>query len=443
MTLPPNLRAGRIVYYTSIPTDVSNLSDPDQRFWREYIDFVLGDTSNESSYTPKNELASYEPKPWPEGKSISLASTSNYSFSIRSGGRTYSYSNPEPYMVYTDNPNRPRAHFWFGPITMMDFIASRGPLRYWWPGTCHEAQCWQLKAAMNSALNDIRANHPNDCCGLSFFAYGSDGNSMYKTPRAPMGQDWTTLKNSLFYPNSLLTAIKNGDTTTELAPYNSSFDSALIGDVPNADGGTDPNSGLAQAFNMLSSSTTAYNLSPGSGKNGGTGRRGAAKIVIYETDGVPNATPSWSITGSGTNTYYKNSGSNESWSNPNGLDTSGLNSAALVALQVVQRIVAPVSTSGTSGFSLPNVPARVYAIGFGDLFTGYDGTNGWSGPANAGSAVKFLLRTSQAGNTLPLSASTTFPTSSVITGPYRTRINNLRDTLQRIMQSGVQVTLIE
>ena len=47
MVLPPNLRAGRCVYYSSIPDDVASASGDsadvlaDKAFWREYIKYVF------------------------------------------------------------------------------------------------------------------------------------------------------------------------------------------------------------------------------------------------------------------------------------------------------------------------------------------------------------------------------------------------------------------
>src|SRR5207247_4310158 len=48
------------------------------------------------------------------------------------------------------------------------------------------------------------------------------------------------------------------------------------GDIPNAAGGTCPDMAFKVAYNQFSGAT-GYN-----------GRRGAAKVVIFETDGVPN-----------------------------------------------------------------------------------------------------------------------------------------------------------
>lgn len=424
-TLPPNMRAGRLLYYTSIPDHVDNAAtNLDQRFWRDYIDFVLGYTGNVSQYDPQYSLAGNETRGFPEGTTPAVQSTSAFT---PAGAPA---ANPRPYMNYTDNPSRPRLHFWFGPLSMLNFLSARntpGGRNYWLAGTVHEAQCWQLKAAMNSALDDIKNNHPNDFCSLVYFS-----NYIFNTPRVRMGQDFEALKLSLFYPNfnpdvstshsNFITTLKGGNTTTEIRPYSSTLGNRLVGNIPNANGGTDPVSGMAMAFNTLSWSTSAYNArSPNGAVNGGTGRRGAAKIVIFETDGVPNGRPAWTYTGSGWDTYFREGGSNPG-SGP-----------ADDAVQVVNRMR---QNAGSGGFSLPSAPCRVFAIGFGDLFSISPPTS------SATSARQFLLDVQKAGGTSAASE-TALPAGHIITGPYQTRIDNLRTTLERIMQSGVQVTLIQ
>ncbi len=412
-TLPPNLRAGRLVYYTSIPNDVDDLTNLDKRFWRDYIDYALGYVGNSTAFNPANNLAGNETKVWPEGGSLSLTAPAA------------SGTNPRPYMSYTDVPNTPRMHFWFGPQTMLGFISDRNGAYGWLSGTVHQSQCWQLKAAMNSALDDIKNNHPNDYCSLSHFSTAA-----YSVPRVPMGQDWQSLRLSLFYPNArpsqsandFINLVKGGDTTTEIRPYNSSMSPTLVANLPGPNGGTDPVSGMAMAFNTLSWSASAQSAkSPAGTQNGGTGRRGAAKIVIFETDGVPNSTQNWGYTNPNTaNAYYQFGGSNE------GTGADG------TAIAVVNRMR---QQQGAGGMSLPNAPCRVFAIGFGDLFTP---------PLNAAatSAATFLLNVQKAGGT-SAAADTALPTGHIITGPYQTRIDNLKSTLERIMQSGVQVTLIQ
>ena len=87
-------------------------------------------------------------------------------------------------MTYTDNPSRPRSHFWFGPTTMIQFIQEMGSNTTYnfMPGTCHEAQCWQLKAAINSVLDDIRNNHPNDYVGINLWSQPQTLNQKIRSP---------------------------------------------------------------------------------------------------------------------------------------------------------------------------------------------------------------------------------------------------------------------
>ncbi len=404
-TLPPNLRAGRIVYYTSIPNHVDNaLADPDQRFWREYIDYVLGYNGNTGAYDARFALAGVESFPWPENQGLSIGETNTFD----PDGELPDPPNPRPYMNYTDSPNRPRMHFWFGPQTMLGFLTTRTPVRNWLPGTCHEAQGWQLKAGVQSGIEDIRANHPNDQVGLCFFAHPN-----YSTPRVNMGQDWASLRNALFYPRSLLGVLRSSPST-ELRPYNAGFGSAQLGNLPNANGLTDPVSGFAQAYNMLSSSPAIS----------GTGRRGAAKIVIFETDGVPNAFMNFSLMGTGPNSYY-------ALTSPGGFVGNGDPSVMQRAYDAVSQIVAPVADGG---FSLPNAPARVYPIAFGDLFSSTSGFRP--------TALNFLQNVAYLGQTSP-NGNTPLPNQQVITGPYLNRVANLQTAFERILQSGVQVTLVE
>lgn len=343
-----------------------------------------------------------------------------------------------PYMGYSDSPLRPRLSFWFGPLSMMDFISNgyankNGGYANWNPGTCNESQCWQLKAGMNSVLSDVQANHPNDYVGLTMFAYNS-GN--YQTPRVSTGQDFVALKNALFYPKSLLTAINGGDLTTEKAPFNSSFSTVAIDEIPNANGATDPNTGLAIAFNLLSPSASlpASYKSTVNGFNV-QGRRGAAKIVIFETDGVPNSYSNYTLNKAGYDTYYSN------FSN-GGSPGNGASTAMNPAIAVVQQIVKPLAATNAagldSGLSLPNAPARVYPIAFGDLFD----TSVSPVPTFQDDALLFLANIAAAGNTGATGA-ITIPSNQIITGPYDQRITRLRDCMQNIFQSGVAVTLIE
>jgi Flp pilus assembly protein TadG len=412
---PPNLRAGRIKYYTSIPDHVDNAGSPgtneanlDQRFWREYIDFVLGFTGNTTNYDPRYTLAGVETAQW-GGANISIGSTSNLTYTDNSVTKTVI----KPYMNYTDVPARPRMHFWFGPASMLAFLSTRlgsSNDRNMNAGTLAEAQTWQLKAGIRSAIDDIRNNHPNDQAGTTYFA-----GTNYTTIRVEMGQDWETLKNGLYYPKSLLAGIKDGSApNAEKRPYTSSFGEALVGDLPNGNNGTDPVSGFALAYNLLSSSTAIS----------GTGRRGATKIVIFETDGVPNGWRQFNFSAAGPNSHYTSTSTTGSGSNG---DATSINKT----YEVIDQIVAPTASNG---FSLENSDARVYPIAFGDLFS--------SNSTFKTSALNFLQNVAFKGKSSD-SASNPLPAYQVIVGTADERVEALRTSFERILQSGVQVTLIE
>jgi len=429
--LPPNLRAGRVVFYTSIPDDVNTATGSaaailDKVFWKNYIDYVLGWSLSNGAYL------------YGQSDSWSGAARSVTTVDLVARQLAWEASGRRPNMRYTDSPGRPRLHFWFGPMSMMDFIG--GLSGNWNPGTVHEAHCWQLKAGMNSVLDDVRNNHPNDYVGMTMFA----GNS-FNDMRVPIGQDFTSLKNALFYPKSLLTAIKAGNTTSEVRPYNTSFGNALAGDdIPNANGSTDPNTGLAYAFNLLSPSAfmpAQYTTTVNSQQV--RARRGASKMVILETDGVPNtyrglssSTQTMNPTLRGYDTFYPTS----TWSSGNiGNGNTTVMSEAIKIVNQMKKDMATANTVGAdSGLSLPNAKVKVFPVGFGDLFD----ANLAPGATFRPTALQFLANVGAAGNTGTAGA-TSPPTYQIITGDYTTRISTLKDCMQRIFQSGIAVSLIE
>ena len=482
------------MYYKTIPSDVNygtgSADDiADKYFWREYIEFVM--CQWEYRNRDHRHLAGLEFVGWPELGSVQVKPRVNMSWLSlgdwvpngfgsnwnpvdgwnggydanpiygrdrlfdRNTTSPYAYTtNPtnapgpdqlardlRPYMGYMDNPARPRQHFWFGPLSMMAFLANLQDGSNMWPGTVSEAQSWQLKAAVDSALDDVQKNHPNDAVGLAYFSSKLNTDwtlaSGYTTVAAPLGQDFTRIKNSLYYP---LQMVQNGDIndpTKEYRPYSNGGALTYLGKtkVPNAQDGTDPNTGLALAYNILSPS----NASALSRTATQRGRKGAAKIVIFETDGAPSAALNLTMNQNGPNSYYTVQNS--------GVATSTyFQTARDEAIKVVQQIVKPVNDSaGTDyGFSTPNTPARVYSIGFGDLFQ-YSGT-----PTSTQSqAMDFLRDVMIAGNTLPASASGTAgylalpPDHIVGDTKYTDRMAKLGRAFERILQSGVQVTLIE
>jgi Flp pilus assembly protein TadG len=395
--LPPNLRAGRVLYYSSIPTSIpsSGLS-LDQLFWKNYIDYVIG---NASATNQSESLYGTQSSNW----NVAAKITSYSSFTALN----------KPYMGYNDNPIRPRLHFWFGPLSMLSFIGTNNAAnlsRNWTAGTVHESQDWQLKAGINSALSDIQKNHPADWVSLIYFSTLSP----YGTARVTLGRSYTQMQNALFFPYDLLSSLS--DTTKEERPYDSNFNDTTAANVPNANGGTSPQMGFMVAYNQFS----------GASASGGAGRRGATKLVIFETDGLPNTTGTGTfVNGGAYNSYYSNVSSGTYYGNDDPTVVSN-------ALAVVTRICA-LDSANPPGYSTAKNKAQVHALAFGDIFN--------SSSIDRTAALSFLLQVQQAGNT-SAGSDTSIQSYKIITGNYQTRIDNIRQALQIIMQSGIQVSLI-
>ena len=182
---PSQLQSGRIVYYSSIPdsidTSVWPPTDLNQRFWKDYIDYVLGVMQvSSNSYVVinngQNGNTGY-------GQDFQWGSVQITALSSLSGS-------PKPYMHYGDNPLRPLLSFWFGPMTMIDFLGNynlwytgygNDASRYcWWPGTCHESPMYACKLGIQAALNDMKNNHPNDMVSLIMFSTPLDQQQRYQ-----------------------------------------------------------------------------------------------------------------------------------------------------------------------------------------------------------------------------------------------------------------------
>ena len=260
--------------------------------------------------------------------------------------------------------------------------------------------------------------------------------SEYFGTRVALSQNYTALQTALFYPQSLYSQVNSGNFTAELRPYtNTSLSGYSNGNIPNAGGSTDPNQGLADAFNLLSPSTVTAAQAAGTGN----GRRGAQKIVVFETDGVPNSYTGTTFNKMGYNSYYSAYSGNYTGAG------NGNATAMTDAYNVIKQIVMPMATTATtsggganSGLSLPNAPAFVFPIAFGDLFDPTLSPNATFAPT----AEQFLANCAYWGGTGP-SGATTLPSTYIITGTYQNRITNLRNAMQQIFQSGVSVSLIE
>ena len=116
-TLPPSLRAGRVLYYSAIPDCIpmnwqtgliNSGATADQRFWKDYIDFVIG----AGRHDRKKTLYGYgtEQHAGPGRRSAPRRSRPGATLTGTTRSRTWHYD---------DIPVHPRLHMWFGPLTML------------------------------------------------------------------------------------------------------------------------------------------------------------------------------------------------------------------------------------------------------------------------------------------------------------------------------------
>lgn len=430
---PASMQSGRIVYYTAIPDTISGSppGDLNQRFWKDYIDYVLGlmdqggwnymDISN-----GQMGLTGY-------GSDFNWGSVLITAKSQLKGG------NKTPYMYYNDNPQRPKLNFWFGPLTMIDFldnytmmyVANPAASRYcWWPGTCHEAPMYGCKLGIQAALTDINNNHPNDWVSLIMFSVpkqsaGDTSGARFNGARVGMGQNYQNMQDSLWYPPATV-----GNPGATVTPYD-----ANNLEVPRAFGGTCYAMPLMLAYNQFSASTACQSFATPAGIAGGNGRKGAQKIIIFETDGAPNTTASASLVNGGPyQSYYK---VRYSMSNPGGSEyPSGIggynDNDPTVTSQIFNlctQICAPDNGS-PAGYSSGPRKVLIHCIGFGPMFD--------PASSEAASNTATLNQMQTIGN-----VTDGMPSYKIIYGNQTTVINDLQQAFSNILESTVPVSLIQ
>ena len=417
---PPQLRSGRILYYDSIPSTIhtSSLppSDPNQRFWKEYIDWVLGVNQDYSSgsYTEMTDQTGYgDDYTW-----------GTISINAKPTGADTRYMN------YLDNPKRPKLHFWFGPTTMLDFLGSTNYGYENYPGNCHEAPNWQCKLGIQAAMQDIQNNHPNDFVSLMYYNtpnLNARDTGCFNSARVPLGRNYQMLNDTLWFPPS---TIQNPGT--EIRIYDPTNN-----DVPRATNGTSITSGLLLAYNQLSGNSTLRNFasSPApTGQDGGYGRKGARKLVIFETDGIVNTPVTASLTNGGAYNSYYNVRQPTEFPVASGM-------AADQQTYAIANQICALDSASPPGYSSTMKPALIHCIGFGSIFEP-SASSDPGAAANQSTALTLLQQLQYIGNTQS-DPSTPLAPYKTITGTPQQRIDSLRQAFSTIMQDGVQVSLIQ
>jgi Flp pilus assembly protein TadG len=543
---PSQLRAGRIRYYSAIPTQITgsypSFGSTDQQFWREVINYCLGIYEHGSTGTY------YDP-------------TNNTNYQMTGYGPDFQWgsvatntppNSPAPYasasMNYSDNPARPLLRYWFGPLNMVDYTHNmnysengfiKGSFGPWFiksPGDGYEAPMYSGKQGFNGAIKTMQTNHPNDW--FATIAYGNpllgpnntnfDSFASDNQVRCPLGTYYAYASSSLFFPFSTINGYGSAGpgsgssltpgtpNYTEVTPFDADLatgnvPSANFQDIIRGNGNTCFSMGLMLAYNQFITTPTSdtqirtfvsnLNNPPGGGNTsnpidflpgtaGGLGRKGAQKVVIFETDGVCNCTATCYGAGSmGMNSFspstnyfpttyfpilYDMNNPNKGGTGFPGYYAPGtqIPPDSHVSNQVLNLIV-----QMNNDFGSTRNPFKLYCLAFGPVFAGA-GTFINGAPSGTGSvapdckgALQMLYAmqyvASQApgagtpgnndgssgpsGITIP-SLSSAPPSSGnypvlqgnqVINGTDQQMISNMSASYTNILQSGVQIALIK
>src|SRR5271166_4520325 len=506
---PPVLRSSNQIFYSYIPSDVpvsaytwsnpnSQITDPSVRFWKEYIDYVIGvwqdptgaiqiPGTSTCSYGPDftagassggsgvsisgpdstvylnglvtitNAGAGYTSAPTvtfsaPTGSSpVTAAGTATISGGkvtgisvtnlgsgytsiptiILTGGgyttkatanlQTFTFMNP------ADNPKRPRHRFWFGPMTMIQYMSDTGIF----PGVTTDISMLPAKLGIQGALTDIQNNHPNDQVTMLMFSrphYSGEATEagQFTYPVNSLSNNYTNMINSLWYPPN--------SSTSDVTPWDSN---GL--NTPHAHADYDSNTatsyGLMLAYNQFSSSSVLSS----SGQGGGLGRKGAQRLLILETDGMANqastVTFNKSVTSGSnpTNNSYFNIGGDNASASTADASQDAINVATKICAQTTDNTNGP-------GFATPTKSVALHCIAFGALFEpDASGTQGTT-------AMTLLQNLSAiSGTGFPSSVTDTSSPYyyKICIGTLANRQAKLQAAFTTIMDNGVAIIMVQ
>jgi Flp pilus assembly protein TadG len=466
---PSQLRAGRVKYYGAIPNPTVSAvaangtwaptytngitgsypswGSTDQRFWVEFINHVLGYVqTGASSYTDVSAMAGYgSDYTWGTVQRSTGTSTTSVAAST---------SSPQPtYMNYTDNPLRPRLRLWFSPILMVDMLQSynlnvqQGSNYFFMqPGDSYEAPLYTGKEAFLAAVDTMQNNHPNDWFTLAYYSWprtsANDTTGRLNGVACPLGTNYAYAKAALLFPFSTI----NADGTcnnTEVTPYDpdpttSKIPSANFLDIPRGDGDTTFAMGLMLCYNQFAvtttSDTTLRNFTTStpitfpSGMSGGQGRKGAQKLIIFETDGLANCSATASLISAGTYKYYQ---IRYDMNKPSSSEYPTINATNVNDPTVLSQVYSLVDQL-KNDYGTARNPFRLYTLGFGPVFSGPDAT-----------AALTTLQTMQYHAGTQSNASTPLPSNQIVTGTDAVMLSNMESAFTSILQNGVQIALIK
>ena len=313
------------------------------------------------------------------------------------------------------------------------------------PGDSYEAPLYTGKEAFQAAVDTMQNNHPNDWFTMAFYSWprtsASDTTGRLNGVACPLGTNYTYAKSSLYFPFSTINA-DGTPNNTEITPYDtdslSQSPSANFLDTPRADGDTCFAMGLMLCYNQFAVTKTGDNtlknfvtttpITFPTGMSGGQGRKGAQKVIIFETDGLANCSATANLVNAGTYKYYK---IRFDMNKPASSEYPTINATNVNDPTVLSQVYTLVDEL-KNDYGTTRNPFRLYALGFGPVFSGPDA-----------SAALSTLQTMQFHAGTQSNASTALPSNQIITGTDAVMSANMVAAFTSILQNGVQIALIK
>jgi Flp pilus assembly protein TadG len=464
---PKQMRAGRIKYYGSIPSAITgawpNYGSTDERFWKEFIDYCLGFYQNgTNSYQNVSAMSGYgsDDTSW---AGVKVKAPPSSGVNAKS-------------MPYDDSPPRGLLRYWFSPINMVDYLHNDNfdtvyqyynPTRWFpqTPGDGYEAPLYPGKQAFLGAITTMQTNHPNDWFTTVFYGWPREhatGNhyssfASWNCVNCPLGTNYSYAQKAMFFPFSTINA-DGSDNFTEVTPYDSdpatgTVPSACFLDIARGSGATTFDMALMLCYNQfvatpqddtaLRKYVTQTPIQFPTGLAGGMGRKGAQKVIIFETDGVANtmagmngnanAPAASGMTSAAAYQPPRYYAIRYDMNNPAGSEYPTINDVGNGAGPVQNNIKAYI-TQLKGDFGTQRNPFRLYTLGFGPVF---DPT---SPDYNIATTV---LQNMQYWAGTQGSPNTPLDPSQLITGTDATMQSNMTKTYTNILQNGIQIALVK
>ncbi len=437
---PTQMRSGRVKYYGSIPTAITgswpSYGSTDQEFWVRVIDYTLGFWQQTAGvYTDVSAMVGYGADfTWGTNQITAPPSATQY-------------------MNYLDNPDRPLLRHWFGPLHMVDSLHNdnfdhQQIGNYVWntPGDTYEAPSYVTKQGFLAAISTLQANHPNDWVTIVPYTEArqsaTDTGNRFNNVSCPLGTNYAYASAAMLFPFSTINA-DGSSNGTEITPFDADPATGLVPsanflDTPRPHGGTCFAMALMLAYNQfvatppsdgtLRNFVSSSPITFPSGMAGGMGRKGAQKVIIFETDGLADCAATVTPVSNGNYSYYPirydMNNPTESEYPQNYLTTTGNSYVLSQIYSLVQQVA--------SDFGTTRNPFRLYAMAFGPVFSSSQASSGLT-----------TLQTMQYYAGTQSSPNTALSSSQIITGTDARMSSALSTAYTSIFENGVQIALIK